>query len=77
MMRCPRCQAHDLDPSAYDPAGMVTCACGHRAYAGFLSEADALAARSAWLADRIRAGDPAPPTELTQRPFWGQNEKFS
>ncbi len=39
---------------------MVTCQCGHRAYSGYIAEADSLAARSSWLADRVMAGDPAP-----------------
>jgi hypothetical protein len=43
---------------------MVTCQCGHRAYAGYLAEADSLAARSAWLVDRVAAGDPAPAPEV-------------
>ncbi len=43
---------------------MCTCRCGHRAYAGYVAEADALSARSGWLADRIAAGDPAPAPEL-------------
>jgi hypothetical protein len=43
---------------------MVTCQCGHRAYAGYIAEADALAARSSWLADRVAAGDPAPAPEV-------------
>ncbi len=59
-MRCPRCSAPDLDPSHHDESGMVTCSCGHRVYAGYLAEADALTARVGWLTDRIAAGDPAP-----------------
>ncbi len=43
---------------------MVTCQCGHRAYAGYIAEADSLAARSAWLADRVAAGDPEPAPEV-------------
>ena len=43
---------------------MVTCPCGHRAYAGYIAEADSLAARSSWLTDRVAAGDPAPAPEL-------------
>ena len=43
---------------------MVTCVCGHRAYAGYVAEADSLAARSSWLADRVAAGDPAPAAEI-------------
>ena len=43
---------------------MCTCPCGHRAYAGYVAEADSLAARSGWLAERIAAGDPAPAPEL-------------
>lgn len=43
---------------------MCTCPCGHRAYAGYVAEADSLAERSSWLADRIAAGDPAPAPEL-------------
>ena len=63
-MRCPRCATADLDPTAHDEAGMVTCQCGHRAYAGYIAEADSLAARSAWLADRVAAGDPEPAPEV-------------
>ena len=63
-MRCPSCRIEDLDPSRYDSAGMITCQCGHRAYAGYVAEADARAGRSAWLADRIAAGDAAPVPEL-------------
>ncbi len=63
-MRCPRCRAEDLDPTRYDSAGMTTCQCGHRAYAGYVAEADARAGRSAWLADRVAAGDAAPVPEL-------------
>ena len=43
---------------------MVTCPCGHRAYAGYIAEADSLAARSSWLTDRVAAGDPAPAPEV-------------
>ena len=51
---------------------MVTCPCGHRAFAGYIAEADSLAARSAWLADRVAAGDPAPDPQI-QRAYaiWG------
>ena len=63
-MRCPRCATADLDPTPHDEAGMVTCQCGHRAYAGYIAEADSLAARSAWLADRVAAGDPEPAPEV-------------
>lgn len=63
-MRCPRCRAEDLDPTRHDSAGMITCQCGHRAYAGYVAEADARAGRSAWLAERIAAGDGAPVPEL-------------
>lgn len=71
-MRCPQCRAAELDPSRHDDAGMVTCPCGHRAYAGYIAEADSLAARSAWLADRVAAGDPAPAPDV-QRAYavWG------
>jgi hypothetical protein len=63
-MRCPRCMAADLDPTAHDGAGMVTCRCGHRAYAGYVAEADSLAARTSWLSDRVAAEDAAPPVEI-------------
>ena len=63
-MRCPRCRNVDLDPTRHDDTGMVTCPCGHRAYAGYVAEADSLAARSSWLADRVAAGDPAPAPEM-------------
>lgn len=63
-MRCPRCAEADLDPAGADAAGVVTCRCGHHAYAGYVAEADALAARSGWLADRVAAGDPAPSPEI-------------
>ena len=46
---------------------MCTCRCGHRAYAGYVAEADSLSARSGWLAARIAAGDPAPAPELHQQ----------
>ncbi|MCU0300248.1 MAG: hypothetical protein MUF35_01430 [Candidatus Nanopelagicales bacterium] len=58
-MRCPRCGT-ELDPTIHDDAGMTSCSCGLRAYAGFLAEAESLDARRAWLADRIAAGDPPP-----------------
>lgn len=63
-MRCPRCRTEDLDPTRHDSAGMITCQCGHRAYAGYVAEADSLAGRSTWLADRVAAGDAAPVPEL-------------
>jgi hypothetical protein len=63
-MRCPHCQAADLDPARHDDTGMVTCRCGHRAFAGYVAEADALSARSSWLVDRVVAGDPAPAPEV-------------
>ena len=63
-MRCPSCGRPDLDPVLHDDAGMSTCRCGHRAYAGYLAEADSLDARLLWLTDRIRAGDPAPDPRL-------------
>lgn len=66
-MRCPRCAVGELDPTHYDADGMVTCRCGHRAYAGYVAEADALAARSAWLVDRVAAGDPAPAAGIRAR----------
>ena len=40
-MRCPRCRTEVLDPTQYDSTGMITCRCGHRAYAGYVAEADA------------------------------------
>ncbi len=63
-MRCPRCAQADLNPTLADEAGMITCRCGLRAYAGYVAEADSLAARSAWLADRVAASDPAPAPEI-------------
>ncbi len=63
-MRCPRCGSPDLDPTRHDAAGMTTCRCGLRAYAGYLAEVDALDARRGWLAERITAGDPAPDPRL-------------
>ena len=63
-MRCPHCLTTDLEPSQHDAAGMVTCRCGHRAYAGYIAEADSLAARSSWLADRVAAGDPMPAPDI-------------
>lgn len=65
-MRCPGCGSPDLDPAQHDAAGMTTCRCGLRAYAGYLAEADALDARRGWLADRIAAGDPAPEPALAR-----------
>ncbi|MGB7980715.1 MAG: hypothetical protein WCF36_07965, partial [Candidatus Nanopelagicales bacterium] len=65
-MRCPNCGATDLDPFRHDEAGMVTCTCGHQAYAGYLAEAESLTARAGWLADRISAGDPAPAPEVAR-----------
>jgi hypothetical protein len=62
-VRCPRCST-ELDPTVHDDAGMVTCACGLHAYAGFLAEAESLDARRAWLAERIAAGDPPPAGRL-------------
>jgi hypothetical protein len=51
---------------------MLTCVCGHRAYAGYVAEADSLAARSAWLDDRVAAGDPAPEPEVRHAyAIWG------
>lgn len=67
-MRCPRCGS-EFDITAYDSAGMVTCRCGHRAYAGFLAEAASLDTRRDWLAARIGAGDPAPEPALAAQ--WG------
>lgn len=66
-MRCPRCGQSDLDPRTYDAHGMTTCQCGHRAYAGFVAEADALAGRLGWLEDRISAGDAPPDPGLRAR----------
>ncbi len=62
-MRCPRCST-ELDPTVHDATGMLTCTCGHRAYAGFVAEADALDDRLHWLAARIGAGDPPPEPHL-------------
>ena len=82
-MRCPRCMTEELDP-AHDDAGMVTCRCGHRAYAGYVAEADSLAARppgspTGGCRDPARSRDPArlrdleptrggPPTGGPRRP---------
>ncbi len=65
-MRCPQCGAAVLDPTVHDEAGMVSCACGHRAYAGYVAEAGALTVRLGWLAERIAAGDPAPAPEVAR-----------
>ena len=46
-MRCPRCRSEDLDPTRFDSTGMITCRCGHRAYAGYVAEADAVIANMA------------------------------
>ena len=46
---------------------MVSCSCGHRAYAGYLDEAVYLSARLHWLDERIAAGDPAPDAVTARR----------
>lgn len=66
-MRCPGCGAANLDPRQYDATGMCQCTCGHRVFAGYVAEADALAARLHWLEDRVAAGDLAPDPVLAGR----------
>jgi len=62
---CPRCGGHlTAEP---DETGMVACTCGHRAYAGYIAEADYLHRRLEWLGTRISAGDPAPDAETARR----------
>lgn len=59
LVRCPACGTRHFPPDAVDPqSGMVTCECGHRAAAAYLSEAAYLEARLAWVRERIRSGDP-------------------
>lgn len=59
-VRCPACGQGFLDAQVHDEAGMCACACGHRAFAGFVAEAAAVRARESWLADRIADGTPSP-----------------
>ncbi len=67
-LACPRCDvSFSLDPSEFDAGGNVTCACGHRAYSGYIAEASANKARLDWLNARIGASDPAPNPELCRQ----------
>jgi hypothetical protein len=60
-VRCPSCGVRDLPASGADPdTGMVTCACGHRVYAGYVAELAYLQQRESWLRDLLVAGEAAP-----------------
>jgi len=69
--RCPSCGTPLT--SAPDEKGMLTCACGHQAYSGYVAEASYLASRLRWLDERIAASDPAPDAQTAARfSVWGQ-----
>lgn len=69
-VRCPVCGEPGLDATVHDAAGMCTCSCGHRAYAGYVAELAASQGRSNWLADRIREGRPPAPEVIGPYAIW-------
>ncbi len=58
-MTCPRC-GQPLTDAQMDAAGMLTCECGYRGYAGYLREYAYLDQRRRWLWDRIAEQSPPP-----------------
>lgn len=66
-MACPRC-GQSLTDAQPDAAGMLTCACGYRGYAGYLWEYTYLDQRRRWLWDRITEQSP-PPDPVTAREY--------
>ncbi len=59
LTKCPACGA-ELTSAQMDSDGIVTCACGVRAYVGYIQELDYLQQRVSWLQDRVAEGAGAP-----------------